>query len=275
MYNGGDGGVIDDIVLYSPNETIYEDGERGTSRWHISDNDPLGATIRNVPDNDRQGRTLQGNVIQLEGNGILNAYRIGAIEGENAWNNRTQRIVQWRFRDFGDEPEILLANPDERGFIRDRDAFQFRVHVDTREGHRDLLYTLGDRHQGIIENGTTIHHALGDDRIRGSVWAGDNPMNEMGLWQTITRDISEDIRDFEPNNELIAVNGFEVRNSGLVDDIKMLSYPFDNDGENEKKKSQSVGTDWFSLLIYFGVLMLFLFFDKNIRRNVRNNMTLG
>jgi len=83
---------------------------------------------------------------------------------------------------------------------------------------------LGADNLGLVESGTTIHHGLGDDRIKGSVWAGDDPMNELGLWQTVTRDLQEDIWDFEPNNRLLKVNGFQVRNSGYVDGIKMLSY---------------------------------------------------
>jgi len=219
IYNGGNNGMIDDIVLFNTDKTVYEDGENGVDKWVISDNDPEGATITNIPDNDRQGRHLQGNVISLSGSGFDNAYMIGNNDSENGWNNKDKKILQWRFRNFGPEVEVL----EDRGVIRDPNAFEFRVFVDTENGRRDLIYTLGAENLGLIENGTTIHHGLGDDRIRGSVWAGDDPMNELGLWQTITRDLQEDINDFEPNNKLIAVNGFQVRNSGLVDDIKMLS----------------------------------------------------
>ncbi len=231
IYNGGDGGMIDDIVLYTPDEIVYEDGESGIDGWIVSDNSPAGATINSIADNDRQGRDLQGHVISLDGSGVRNAYRLGEVVGVNAWNNRDQQLLQWRFRNFGPEVEVI----DPRGIIRDPRAFEFRVFVETAEGRRHLLYTLGAEHRGIIGGGGTIHHGLGDDRIRGSVWAGDDPMNALGLWQTITRDLEEDIRDFEPNNRLIAVNGFDVRNSGLVDDIKMLSSAsdeFENDDDD-------------------------------------------
>jgi len=217
IYNGGDNGMIDDITLFNTDETIYDDGEHGAGKWRVSDNDPEGATITTIPDNDLQGRHLQGNVISLSGSGFDNAYMIGDIEGENSWNNRDQKILQWRFRNFGPEVEIL----DERGTIRDPNAFEFRIFVDTENGKRELVYTLGLEDLGL--NGNVIHHCLGDDRIRGSVWSGDDPMNELGLWQTITRDLQQDINDFEPNNKLISINGFQVRNSGLVDDIKALS----------------------------------------------------
>ena len=209
-------GRVDDIMLYTPTYRVYEDGESGTDGWQVSDNDPSEATIRSVPDNDLQGNNRQGYVISLQGAGFENAYRLGDIAGQNAWNNRTESILQWRFRDFGPPVELL----EERGTIRDRNAFLFTVFVDTTEGHREIEYSLGND-RGL--NGSTIHHGLGDDRIRGSVWIGDDPQSDLGLWQTITRDIEEDIREYEPDNRLIAINGFQVRGSGLIDDIKTLS----------------------------------------------------
>jgi len=221
IFNGGNGARIDNIVLYDTNETILEDGEEGTSKWIISDNTPEGAIIKNIEDNETRGKN-QGHIISLMGAGFDNAYMIGGDEETNSssWKIEDKKILQWRFKNFG-KMEIL----EDRGTIRDPNAFEFRVFVDTQNGHRELIYTLGSHNLGIIEDGIGIHHGLGDDRIIGSVWAGDDPMNELGLWQTVTRDLQEDIWDFEPNNRLIRVNGFQVRNSGYIDDIKMLSYP--------------------------------------------------
>ena len=136
-----------------------------------------------------------------------------------AWNNRTDKILQWRFREFGTEVEIL----DERGVIRDMDAFEFRVSVQTVLGARDLVYTLGSVHLGIIENGGAIHHALGDDRIRGSVWDEDSHNNALGMWQTFTRNLAEDIQAYEAGNELVSINAFMIRGSGLLDDIEAIN----------------------------------------------------
>ncbi len=210
--NGGDGMRLDDLLLYTPTESLYENGNSNDA-WIVSDNDPTGATISVVEDD------LQGGVIALSGSGAENAYLLSPIE------NHTQKILQWRFRAFGPEPIVLSADPDERGTIRDPDAFAFRVYVETSKGERELLYTLGSLHEGILEDGITIHHALGDDRTIGSVWEGDEAirMNEMGLWQGVTRDLERDLRDFEPDNSLVSVKSFEVRNSGLIDDIKMIN----------------------------------------------------
>jgi len=212
IYNGGDGGMIDNLALFNSEETIYEDGESGVDGWIVSDNTPNGATITNIMDSDLQGRHLQGCVIDLNGSGFDNSYRFSI-------NSSNKQIIQWRFRGFGQAPEVI----DPRGIIRDVNAFEFRIKVHTTDGVRALVYTLGEENLGLIENGATIHHGLGDDRIRGSVWAGDTPRNELGLWQGITRDLEEDIKDFEPNNHLISIDSFQVRNSGLIDDIKLLS----------------------------------------------------
>jgi len=235
IYSGGNNGMVDDIILYNAEERVLEDGESGTSRWIISDNTPEGATISNILDTDRQGRHLQGNIISLEGNGFENAYMIGSTNSNSGWSIEDKKILQWRFRNFG-EVEVL----EERGVIRDPNAFEFRVFVDTQNGSRELVYTLGAENLGVIEDGRTIHHGLGDDRIRGSVWAGDDPINELGLWQAVTRDLQEDIRDFEPNNRLLRVNGFQVRNSGFIDDIKMLSYANIESEENSREESENI-----------------------------------
>ncbi len=216
-------GRFDDIRLYNPLSVMYEDGESGTDGWHLFDNTPAGATITNIADNDLQGNHRQGHVLSLQGDGFNNAYILGAINGNGAWGNQTEKIVHWKFRDFGPEPEVLSADPDERGTIRDPQAFEFRISIETTAGHREMIYTLGANNLGLIENGVGIHHALGDDRIRGSIWAGDATPNTLGAWHAVTRDLEEDIMDFEPNNRLISVNAFIVRNSGLVDDIRMYS----------------------------------------------------
>ncbi len=212
IYNGGDGGMIDNLSLFNSDETILEDGDSGLDRWIVSDNTPTGAIITHIADNDLENRHLQGKVIKVDGSGFDNAYSF-QIENSN------KQIIQWRFRDFGTTPEVI----DPRGIIRDINAFEFRIKVQTTNGERDLVYTLGAENLGLIENGNAIHYGLGDDRIRGSVWAGDNPQNELGLWQGITRDLEEDIHDFEPINHLVSITSFQVRNSGLIDDIKLLS----------------------------------------------------
>jgi len=263
IYNGGDGGRLDDIILYTPQEIIYEDGSNGVKNWIISDNTPTGATITNITDS----KNRQGRVISLQGDGANNAYKLRI-------DNNFLKILQWKFRGFGSEPEIF----DTRGIIKNLKAFEFIVHVQTKKGTRDLIYKLGEDDLGLIANGSTIHHALGDDRIIGSVWSGDDPINELGLWQSITRDLDEDIKDFEHNNSLVSVDSFEVRNSGLIDDVKMLSSIDTNmskfedlNSTNCKKESNSVGNEKvfiFFQLIYLLLITIFLLNNKRIIKKI-------
>ncbi len=45
------------------------------------------------------------------------------------------------------------------------------------------------------------------------------------FWQSVTRDLNQDIKDFQRDNELISVKSIQVRGSGLFDDVKMISRP--------------------------------------------------
>ncbi|MCK4440609.1 MAG: hypothetical protein KAU90_01295 [Sulfurovaceae bacterium] len=257
IYNGGNGGRLDDIILYTPKEIIYEDGSNGVKNWTILDNSSSEATVINIIDDEG----FQDRVINLQGDDTNSSYKLNI-------NNSSCKILQWKFRGFGHEPEIF----DTRGVIQDPKAFEFRVHIQTKNGARDLTYTLGEDNLGLIENNFTIHHALGDDRTIGSVWSGDDPINELGLWQSVTRDLDEDIKDFEQNNTLVSVNSFEVHNNGLIDDIKMLSSIDTNNCNeisslNSQQESNSVSIGKTFLVFQFIYLLLIAGFlsKSNIR----------
>jgi len=57
----------------------------------------------------------------------------------------------------------------------------------------------------------------------GSVWVEDSPKNKLGLWQGITRDLEEDIRDFEIDNRIKRVNYLQIKGEGLIKGVKLLS----------------------------------------------------
>ena len=199
IYSGADVS-LDNIMLYNPEETVYENGSRAVN-WRVSDNDPAGVTVVTVI--DPQGDHVQGDVIQLQGSGLNNAYRLN----QNSWNNTTQSIIQWKSRFF--------------------ETYSVSINVQTTQGARELLYTNSNNYTpsgGIINNGATIWHEMGGRSLMGqNGWEQRRDFGDVNyFWQTVTRDLKQDIRDFEPNNELISVNSFEVMGSGLIDDVKML-----------------------------------------------------
>lgn len=165
--------------------TIYEDGEDGNSdRWSVYDATPTGAYIENVYVEDRQT-----NVIQLIGAGTSNGYILGNWENKTgAWDNREQHILKWN--------------------MKFKEDFIIYVRVMTKDGARFIYYTALNSSQG-KNHPQYIHIGLGEEANNGT-------------WKNFTRDIAADLKKYEPNNELLAVNAFLVRGNGLLDDIRLV-----------------------------------------------------
>jgi len=203
IYNGSDV-WIDDIMLYNPQEHPYG---ANVGDWRVSDNTPAGATIQQV--DDPEVHHARGDVISLQGSGVDNAYMLGdPAGGARAWRNQENSILQWKSLYY--------------------EYYEVRVGVETTRGARTLLYVNRNTYTpsgGLMDNGMTIWHDLGGWSIIGrNGWEQRRDFGEVNHnWQTITRDLQQDLSDFERGNEIIAVNSFEVRGSGLIDDIKMLS----------------------------------------------------
>ncbi len=189
---------LDNILLYNPKEHIYEDGSN-IAQWIISDNTPNGATIKSIT--DPQGDHIQGAVIELNGSKLDNAYKINI-------SNSTDSIIQWKSRFY--------------------ETYSVSLQVQTTNGARELLYTNSNNYTpsgGLRNGGATIWHEMGGRSLMGqNGWEQRRDFGAVNdFWQTVTRDLNQDIKDFEPNNRFVYISSFEVRGSGLIDDIKMLS----------------------------------------------------
>jgi|GEM_PF-1680381 len=165
--------------------TIYEDAEDGdTTGWRVYDHTPKGAKIYNRYDHQKKSR-----VIKLKGKGLKNGYILGNWENKKgAWNNQTEKVVSWSMR-----------------FKR---RFVVYIRVMTSQGAKYIYYTNSDRDYGVSSSGRYIHLGLGSD-------------SNNGRWQTFTRDLEADLKKYQPNNALLAVNAFLIRGNGRVDDIKL------------------------------------------------------
>ena len=176
---------LDNIELFTTLEKSYEDAEDNeTSRWRFY-NEPNGATITNMYD-----ATIGSRVIALQGDGYANQYIIGGDYGEDeAWKDTNHSNIKWSMK-------------NSEGFI-------VYLTVNTLNGVRYLKYFDADFNQKNI-NGDEIYYGLGHH-------ASD------GKWHTFIRDISADIKAFEPQNKLLSVEGFIVIGSVKIDDLELFN----------------------------------------------------
>ena len=176
-------GKIDNIMLMSQS-TVYEDAEDTlTTGWKISTNTLGDASIMNEFDANKTSK-----VITFLGNGLEDAYTLGAARGADKWDNKTERNLSWSMN-YGEDVVIIIS-------------------LATNNGTRYIQYENNDIDLGIHRG--KIHHALGSDIIDGT-------------WRTFNRDLEADLKKFEPTNFITAVNAFTVKGSGKVDDIKLSS----------------------------------------------------
>lgn len=173
------------LIFANCNATTYETAEEGTEhQWRIYDQRPKGASISNIYD-----ETKDSQVIEFNSRGTRNGFVIGGWRGKEAWKNSEEMTAQWSM------------SYSER--------FVVYFHINTKKGARYLYYTAVNKNKGISNSGRYIHHGLGKEAKNGS-------------WQSFSRDLQADLQEFETDNEITAVNGFFIRGSGKVDDIKMV-----------------------------------------------------
>jgi len=180
-------GLVDDLELKDEArhpEKMYEDAEDGdTFGWQVYDKSPLGATITNVFDAEKNSK-----VISLSGGGMENGYIVGNWNGRpNAWAELDRKTLTWD--------------------MKFSEAYGFFVTVETTQGHRYLYYDATNTNRGLIGNGEYIHHGL-------------TPGYMDGKWHTVSVDLEGDLKAYEPNNSIVRITGFLIRGSGLIDDIR-------------------------------------------------------
>jgi len=163
-------------------DQIYEDAEDGlVTRWRVYGNQSGEAKVSNVYDSKRKS-----HVIELSGDHQNDAYILGGRRDSRKWNNTTAKNIRWSMN-YTENVSIYIS-------------------IKTVKGTRSLKYTNSDRNYGATRG--HIHHGLGSNIIDGT-------------WRTFNRDLEADLKEFEPDNSIIAVNAFSVRGSGRFDDISL------------------------------------------------------
>jgi predicted secreted protein len=128
----------------------------------------------------------QSSVIELVGTGTKNGFRLRNDDGGN-WQNTNTFFIQWSMK---------YSEP-----------FKLYIDVETTEGHRYVQYEPVDG--DVLGDGEYVKYGLGSDAANGK-------------WQTFARDLQADLENGQPGVQIIEVNGFLIRGSGKVDDIKLL-----------------------------------------------------
>ena len=129
----------------------------------------------------------QSRVIQFSGAGTDNGYRLTNPDG-TFWNDETHSVVKWS--------------------MKYAELFTIYIDLETTAGHRYLTYRPSDSNS--LGDAEYVLYGLGRDVIDGQ-------------WHTFVRDLQADLNVAQPGVRILEVNGFLIRGSGMVDDIKLIT----------------------------------------------------
>ncbi len=167
------------LLTISSHAVVYEDAENGNTEGWRITDNTPVASISNVLTNGNR-------VIDLQGNGRENFFILGGKNDEaQKWDSQSEsKILKWKMK-F-----------DSRYYVY--------VHVETASGEvRRIRYSSSRDHE--VKNGM-LRISLGND-------------SDDGAWVSVERDLEADLKTLLPDDTIVAVNGFEVQGSGMVDDI--------------------------------------------------------
>jgi uncharacterized protein YdaL len=127
---------------------------------------------------------IHSNIMTLTGAGMDNGYSLPS------WNNSQNKFLEWKMN-FNEEYVLFIK-------------------LTTQNGVRYLYYTASNESYGRSAGSEYIHHGLG-------------VASKDGTWRSFSRNIEQDLKEFDSDNNLISVDAFLVRGSGKFDDIEMYS----------------------------------------------------
>ncbi|MGQ7846301.1 DUF1800 family protein [Granulosicoccus sp. 3-233] len=165
--------------------TTYSDAESGVGDWQVYDQSPAGAEIVTEYDD-----ILESQVIETRGVGRNNGYLLGGTSAENGWNNTSEFHANWR--------------------MQVTEAYTLYIRIDTSDGWRYLTYSNSNSDALANSTGQYIRYGLGSSSTDGT-------------WRVFSRDLASDLTNAQPENTLLAVNGFLVRGSMRLDDITLAT----------------------------------------------------
>ncbi len=184
--------VTDDNGSTASDEMIVTVRDRGQQQVYEDAED--GETIGwRVIDNDPSGAYVEnivegaGHVIHLVGEGSKNSFILGSTKDDDqSWHNGEDRLLSWR--------------------MKFSSRYYIYVYVKTESGAITRLRYSSSRDNELKRS--EIRISLGSD-------------SDDGDWVMVTRNLTEDLQLYDPDNTIVEVQGFLVLGSGFVDDITL------------------------------------------------------
>jgi len=143
--------------------------------------------------NNIYDKKKKSRVIELSGESTRTSYRLKPKRGFRKSKKRGEKLLSW-----------------EMNFNED---FVIIVEVQTQKGKRYLIYTPGEKK-------SYLQYGLGEDSSSGG-------------WKKYQRNLEDDLHYFERDNEIVSIEAFVIRGTGLLDNIEVTK-------KSKKDKKRSV-----------------------------------
>jgi DNA-binding beta-propeller fold protein YncE len=201
-----DGDGLINLLDWDSDNDSYTDGDEVDAGSNPQDNESIPSTVT-VYEDAEDGFTIGWYVYDDEpvGGQITNVYdeerssRVISLEGDrrkNGYHLKDENLIKWH-----NTGQFVIE-----WSMKYSELFIIYIDVETTAGKRSIVYVPRDYSN--LGESVYIYHGIGS-------------ISTDGQWRTIYRDLRADIFEAQPSVELLEVNGFLIRGSGRVDDIKL------------------------------------------------------
>jgi peptidoglycan/xylan/chitin deacetylase (PgdA/CDA1 family) len=146
-----------------------------------------------ISDNIPSGAVISNVVDTQKGSRVIQLQSADSYENQytlgGGWNNLKHLNLKWDMK-------------TTEGFIID-------VVVASEKGERYLRYVDREESYKGVSDDEVIYHGLGYYTTDGN-------------WHTFSRNLAKDLKEIEPDNNLLAVNSFTIRANGKLDNIELF-----------------------------------------------------
>jgi surface protein len=174
------------------------------------------------------------NYYKVEATKIILDTEDGTTDGWRSYDSTPKKVVISNVYDDSKKSKVIDiqgvgikngANFSVNSFYADTikwsmnfsDDYIIYVRINTKMGTRYIYYTSADNNYGKASAPYDyyIHHGLGSS-------------SNNGTWKTFSRNLNEDVKEFEPSNYFNYVEGLYIRGTGRIDDISLIKTKIDS-----------------------------------------------